>query len=74
MELAMPALRERAGWHHSEWDHRKVIHVGPGKVHLDVQFTRYRDDGSVIGVFPAVYVVVEQDGRWLIQGRSSYAP
>ncbi|MEX0875774.1 MAG: hypothetical protein WD646_00355 [Actinomycetota bacterium] len=74
MELAMPALRERAGWHHSEWDHRKVIHVGPGKVHLDVQFTRYRDDRSVIGVFPAVYVVVEKDGRWLIQGRSSYAP
>ena len=71
MTLAMPALRERAGWDHSEWDHRDIIHVGPGKVHLDVQFTRYRADGSVIGVYPAVYVVVEQEGRWVIQCRST---
>jgi len=67
------ALRA-SGWDHSVWDHRKVIHTGPAKVHLDVQFTRYRSDGSVIGVFPAVYVIVEQDGRWLIQCRSSFAP
>ena len=67
MTLAMPALRERAG-------HRDIIHVGPGKVHLDVQFTRYRSDGSVIGVYPAVYVIVEQDGAWRIQCRSSFAP
>jgi hypothetical protein len=73
MELAMPALRD-AGWDHSKWDHRNVIHTGEGKVHLDVQFTRYRADGSVIGVYPAVYVIVQQDGRWLIQCRSSYAP
>ncbi len=73
MELAMPSLRE-AGWDHSEWNHRNVIHVGADKVHLDVQFTRYRADGSVIGVFPAVYVIVQQEGRWLIQCRSSYAP
>jgi hypothetical protein len=73
MKVAMSALRE-AGWDHSEWDHRNVIHSGLGKVHLDVQFTRYRPDGSVIGVFPAVYVVVDQHGRWLIQARSSFAP
>lgn len=51
-----------------------MIHIGPGKVHLDVQFTRYRADGSVIGVYPAVYVIVHRDGRWLIQARSSFAP
>ena len=74
MEQAIRALRERVGWDHSRWDHRRVIHIGLGKVHLDVQFTRYRADGSVIGVYPAVYVIVEQDGRWLIQCRSSFAP
>ena len=74
MEQAIPVLRARTGWDHSEWDHRRVIHVGDGKVHLDVQFTRYRADRSVIGVYPAVYVVVEQDGSWLIQCRSSFAP
>ena len=74
MEVAMAALRERVGWDHSSWDHRRVIQVGPGKVHLDVQFTRYRADGSAIGVYPAVYVVVNLGGEWLIQARSSFAP
>ncbi len=73
MEQGIAALRA-SGWDHSVWDHRNVIHVGEAKVHLDVQFTRYREDGSVIGVFPAVYVIVEQDDRWLIQCRSSFAP
>lgn len=73
MEQGIAALRA-GGWDHSVWDHRNVIHSGDGKVHLDVQFTRYRADDSVIGVFPAVYVIVEQNGRWLIQCRSSFAP
>jgi hypothetical protein len=75
MEQGMAALA-RAGWDHSEWDHQRVIHVGEAKVHLDVQFTRYRADGSVIGVYPAVYVVVDDPGAggWRIQCRSSFAP
>ena len=74
MEAAMAALAARTGWTHSTWDHRRVIHVGPGKVHLDVQFTRHRGDGTVVGVYPAVYVIVEADGEWRIQARSSFAP
>ena len=74
MAAGMAALRQRAGWHHSEWDHRRVIHAGPVKVHLDVQFTRYREDGSVIGVYPAVYAIVREDDSWLIAARSSFAP
>ena len=44
----------RAGldWHHNGWDFRKVIAAGAAKVHLDVQFTRYRADNSVIGRSP----------------------
>src|SRR5687767_1728529 len=60
MERNMPALRDM-GWEHSAWDHRNVIHEREDKVHLDVCFTRYRKDGSVIGVYPAVYVIVLQD-------------
>jgi hypothetical protein len=74
MEHAFPALRAATGWDHSAWDHRRVIHAHPGKVHLDVQFTRYRTDGSVIGTYPAVYVVVATDDGWRIQARSSFAP
>src|SRR5688500_15054321 len=74
MARNIPLLRERAGWDHSRWDHRNAIHVGDDKVHLDVQFTRYRGDGSVIGVDPAVYVVVRTAEGWRIQARSSFAP
>lgn len=73
LERALPLLRDQ-GWDHSVWDHRRVIHAREDKVHLDVQFTRYRADGSVIGVYAAVYIVVLRDGRWLIQCRSSFAP
>ncbi len=73
MRLALPALR-RLGWDHSQWDHRRVIHERPDKVHLDVQFTRFREDHSVIGVYPAIYVVVREDDGWRIQCRSSFAP
>jgi NTF2-like protein (DUF6841) len=74
MTRAIAALRGSAQWHHSEWDHRHVIHFHTTKVHLDVQFTRYREDESVIGIYPAVYVIVQHDGQWLIQCRSSFAP
>ncbi len=65
------ALRE---WDHSAWEHRRVIHAGPDKVHLDTRFTRYRADGSVIGGFDSIYVVTCEGGRWGIKARSSFAP
>jgi hypothetical protein len=75
MRVNMGLIRERLGWDHSTWDHKRLIHEGEGKVHLDVQFTRWRADGSTIGVYPAVYVVVDVPDRgWKIQARSSYAP
>ena len=43
--------RAGADWHYSEWDFRRIIAAGPSKVHLDVQFTCYRADNSVIGSF-----------------------
>jgi hypothetical protein len=65
----------RAGedWHHSAWDFRNVIAAGPDKVHLDVQFTRYRADTSAIGSFRSLWIVSKLDGRWAAQVRSSFA-
>jgi hypothetical protein len=59
---------------YSTWGHRNVIHAEHAKVHLDMQFTRHRDDGSVVGVYPAIYVVVPVGVEWRIQARSSFAP
>ncbi len=49
--------RAGADWHHSDWDFRKLIAGGPTKVHLDVQFTRYRSDNLVIGRFRSLWIV-----------------
>jgi hypothetical protein len=65
--------RAGEGWHHTAWDFRRVIVAGPEKVHLDVQFTRYRADNSLLGSFRSLYIVTRRDGVWAIQARSSFA-
>jgi hypothetical protein len=66
-------FRQRTGWHHSCWDLREVIQSSETKVHLKVTFSRYRADGSLIGTYPSIWVVTEQDGHWGIKMRSSFA-
>lgn len=61
-------------WGRSAWLRREVIHAGPDKVQFDTRFGRFRPDGSLISAFDSIYIVTLQDGRWGVQGRSSYAP
>ena len=61
------------GWHHSTWDERTPIHNGREKVHLKVKFSRWREDGSLLGAFETIYIVTLQNGHWGIQARSSFA-
>ena len=63
-----------AGWHHSEWLRRNILHSSDDKVHFDTRFGRYREDGSTIGEYDSIYIVNKQDGHWGVQGRSSFAP
>jgi hypothetical protein len=55
------------GWHHTGWDRTEVVFATEGKVHVAVDFTRYREDGSVIGRYFSLYIVTCQDGHWGIQ-------
>ena len=65
--------RAGEGWDHTAWNFRRVIVAGPEKVHLDVQFTRYRADNAPIGSFRSLYIVTRRDGVWAIAARSSFA-
>jgi hypothetical protein len=65
--------RAGADWHHSAWDFRHVIAAGATKVHLDVQFTRYRADNSAIGSFRSLWIVTADGGGWAVAARSSFA-
>ena len=65
-------LSKTFGWHHTCWDYRRVLHSGKKKVHLDLQFTRYKHDGTKIATSPAIWIMTDQDGHWGIQIRSIY--
>jgi hypothetical protein len=45
-----------AGWSRTEADYVEPVDAGPDKVHFRVQFTRYREDGSVIGSYRSLYL------------------
>ena len=63
----------RPDWHHSDWDHRRIIHLSADKVHIDTKFTRFRADGTRIESFESLYIVTKENGRWGIKMRSSFA-
>ena len=60
-------------WARSAWDYVELVDAGPNKVHFRVQFSRFRPDGSLIGSSKSFYIVTFKEGRWAIQGRSSWA-
>ncbi len=68
------ALKRVEGWHHSTLDRADVIHQGPDKVHFDVCFSRFLEDGSHYATHQAIWVVTRVEGHWGIQARSSFAP
>ena len=78
-ELEATYLKEfhgRAGpdWHHTVLDSKEVIHSSEYKVHVLIQFTRCREDGSAIATFRSLWIMVYANGRWGAQARSSFAP
>ena len=72
-EADMKRYFERIKWHHSTWDRRNIIHFSENKVHVDTQFTRYRQDGSIIGSYESLYILTEEQGKWGVKLRSSFA-
>lgn len=67
-------LKREDGWHHSAWNRREVLQRSDTKVHMAVNYTRFRTDGSVIGDYDSLYVMALKDGRWGVQLRSSFGP
>ena len=75
-DIYLADFRKRAGgeWHHTRWDSIDVLAAAPDKVHLDVRFTRFRKDDSVLARHRSLWVISCLDGRWAAQLRSSLAP
>ena len=75
-DIYLADFRKRAGgeWHHTRWDTIDVLAAAPDKVHLDVRFTRFRENDSVLARHRSLWVISCLDGRWAAQLRSSFAP
>ncbi len=67
-------LRKEDNWSHSAWNERRIVQRNDTKVHMALTYTRYRADGSTLGVYESLYVLTLKDGRWGIQVRSSFGP
>lgn len=64
------ALRAQEGWHHTTFDEYRMISSAPRKVHCEVTFSRFREDGTNYGGGSVLYVMTDHDGHWGMQFRS----
>ncbi len=67
------ARNDTGSWAYTKWDHRHMVHGDAAKVHVDVQFTRYRADDSVLGQYKSLWIVTKRSDKWGVMARSSYA-
>ena|SRR5581483_7003491 len=63
-------LSAGTGWHHTEYVERRSVLVCVRKVHLLVDYTRNRADGTVISRHQNMWTVTREAGRWGIKQRS----
>ncbi len=67
-------LKKEDNWSRSAWNERKIVQGSESKMHMALTYTRYRADGSTLGVYESLYVLTLIEGRWGIQARSSFGP
>ncbi len=73
-QMDFDAFAERFGWDHSEWDEIEAIQVAENGANVALTFSRYNADDEVISTFNTLYLVTNENGRWGIRARSSFAP
>lgn len=67
-------LKQREGWHHSTLDKIEARQHDENKVHFEIVFSRYKEDGTKYVTHNSLWIVTNIDGHWGVQARSSFAP
>lgn len=70
MVMNFQAMREREGWHKSEYHGLEFIHASADKVIAQLTFTRHHEDGSIYRTVPVLWIITKQDAHWGIQLRA----
>lgn len=63
-------LAATTGWHHTTYHEKRAVLVSPNKVHMFVDYSRDREDGSIISRHENLWIITFDDGRWGIKQRS----
>ena len=63
-------LQRDTGWVESRYQRKDAVLVSPRKVHLVVEYTRNRADGSVASSHSNLWIITYDGGRWGIKQRS----
>ena len=66
------ATRNAQGWDHTVATSVEAVQAGADKVHLAINYSRRRADGSEYYAFPSLWIFTRIDERWGIQFRSSF--
>ena len=61
-------------WDHSAWKEMEAIQVAENGANVALTFSRYNADDEAISTFNTLYLVTNENGRWGIRARSSFAP
>jgi hypothetical protein len=67
-------LKTEDDWKWSRWEKRELVQFNEKKAHYAVSYTRFRSDGSVIGLYESLYILTKDAAGWGIQARSSFGP
>ena len=73
-QMDFDAFADRFGWDHSEWDEIEAVQVAENGVNVALTFSRCNADGEVGSTFNTLYLVTNDNGRWGVLARSSFAP
>ena len=68
----MTASLSAQGWDHTATTSIEGIQSGKDKVHLAINQSRRRADGTEYNTFPTLWIFTRIDGRWGVQFRSSF--
>jgi len=58
------------GWGYSKLDDVSLEKLSDHKYHASIKFGRYQSDGTLIGNYKSLYIVIFKDDRWGIIGGS----
>ncbi|MDA0769487.1 MAG: hypothetical protein BZY79_04975 [SAR202 cluster bacterium Casp-Chloro-G4] len=68
----MTASLNAQGWDHTATTSIEAVQSGPDKVHLAINQSRRRADGTEYNAFPTLWIFTKIEGRWGVQFRSSF--